>query len=540
MSRTRTIMVMVGIMVGMLLAAIDQTVVGTAMPRIIADLNGLQHYAWVFTAYMLTSTVMVPIYGKLSDIYGRRPFFLAGIVIFLIGSALSGLSQDMTQLIIFRGIQGLGAGAMMPISQAIIGDLFTPAERGKWQGIMMAVFGLATITGPTIGGLITDNWGWHWVFYVNMPIGILALLTAGLAMPALSSHREHTIDYFGAATLVAGTTPLLLAFSWAGGQYEWLSVQIIGLLAVSLVMFVAFYLIVMRSPEPIISPRLFNNSIFSVSIITTFLVSVGMFGAIMYLPLFVQGALGISATNSGAILTPMMLGVMASSIMGGQLLARTGRYKVLALGSFVVAGVGMFLLSTMTIATSQNEIIRNMVIVGLGMGVTMSLFTVVVQNAFPPRQLGEVTASLAFFRSIGGTIGVAILGSVMANRFSSALQGNIPDQLKAIIPPSQLAALENPEVLLSPETTVRIQQGFAAMGPQGQAIFQQLMTAIQSSLASAISGLFMVSVSAMALAFVATLFLREIPLRKTHHDVPLAVESLEALSTESVDTEAEE
>src|SRR5215471_2378866 len=277
-SRGRIIAILIGVMLGMLLAALDQTIVGTALPHIVASLGGLNHYAWVVTAYLLASTVSIPIWGKLSDIYGRRTFFILGMVIFLIGSALAGTSQNMTQLIIYRGIQGLGAGAMMPIALSIIGDLFSPAERGKWQGLIVAVFGLASIVGPTLGGWITDNWGWRWVFYVNMPVGIIAILTAGFVLPNVIIKRKHIIDYLGAFALVAGTVPLLLAFSWAGTQYAWGSWQIIGLFTFSVVMLIIFFLVEMRATEPIISPQLFKNSIFTVSTIAMFLVSAGMFG----------------------------------------------------------------------------------------------------------------------------------------------------------------------------------------------------------------------------------------------------------------------
>ncbi|HEV2472815.1 MAG TPA: MDR family MFS transporter, partial [Chthonomonadales bacterium] len=343
-SRQRLISILIGVLLGMLLAALDQTIVGTALPRIVSNLGGLDHYAWVVTAYLLASTVSVPIYGKLSDIYGRRFFFITGMVIFLAGSALAGTSQDMTQLIIYRGIQGLGAGAMMPIALAIIGDLFPPSERGKWQGLFVAVFGLASIIGPTLGGWITDNWGWRWVFYVNMPVGAIAILTAGFVLPKAVRRIQHTIDYLGAITLVAGAVPLLLAFSWAGTQYAWGSWQVILMFVIAAVMLAVFLLLELRNTEPIISPRLFKNSIFLISVVSTFLVSAGMFGAILYLPLFVQGALGNSATNSGYVLTPLMIGFMISSILGGQLLSRTGRYKVLALVGFAVAALGMFLL----------------------------------------------------------------------------------------------------------------------------------------------------------------------------------------------------
>ena len=507
---------MASVMLGMLLASVDQTIVGTAMPRIIAQLNGLEHYAWVATAYLLASTVSVPIYGKLSDIYGRKAFFIVGMVIFLLGSALSGMSQTMTQLIFFRAIQGLGAGAMMPIAMSIIGDILPPAERGKWQGLLVAIFGLSSIIGPTAGGWITDTWGWRWTFYVNMPIGAVALLVAVLVLPVAGQRRQHTIDYLGAATLVAGSVALLLGFSWAGTQYAWGSVQIIGLLVLAMVLLTAFILIERRAAEPIITPALFKNSIFSISVLATFLLAAGMFGAIMYLPLFVQGVIGNSATNSGEVLTPMMFGFMFSSIIGGQILSRTGRYKVLALVGFAVATVGMFLLSRMDASATDGLVIRNMIILGLGIGVLMSLFTIVVQNAFPVQQLGEVTAGITFFRSIGSTIGIAVLGTVMTNQFQSALRANLPAALTRVVPPDKLAALQNPQVLLAPGAAATIRHAFAAFGAQGAVLFGQLMHAIRVSLASAITDLFLVGACALALALLATLFLREIPLRKAN------------------------
>ena len=516
LGRRRLFSILIGVILGMLLAALDQTIVGTALPHIVASLGGLDHYAWVVTAYLLASTVSIPIWGKLSDIYGRRTFFILGMVIFLVGSALAGTSQNMTQLIIYRGIQGLGAGAMMPIAMAIIGDLFPPAERGKWQGLIVAVFGLASIVGPTLGGWITDNWGWRWVFYVNMPVGVIAILTAGFVMPKLVIRRQHIIDYLGVVTLVAGTVPLLLAFSWAGTQYAWGSWQIISLFSFSVVMLITFFLVEMRATEPIISPQLFKNSIFTVSTIAMFLVSAGMFGAILYLPLFVQGVLGNTATDSGLVLTPLMLGFMFSSIVGGQLLSRTGRYKILAMIGFTIAAIGMFMLSRMTPNTSQVEVVRNMLVTGLGIGVMMSLFTIVVQNAFPYRQLGEVTASLTFFRSIGSTMGVAVMGTIMTNEFQNALQSNIPAILKRLVSADRLAQLENPQLLLAPDVVAKIQQNFAAKGPQGLIIFRQLIEAIQKSLSTAITSVFFLGFILMVLGFITVLFLREIPLRKSH------------------------
>ncbi len=516
-SRGSIIAILIGVILGMRLAGLDQPVVGTALPRIAASLIGLEHYAWVITAYLLASTVSIPIWGKLSDIYGRRIIFIGGMVFFLAGSALAGTSQDMTQLIIYRGIQGLGAGALIPIAQAVIGDIFPPAERGKWQGLVFAVSGLTIIIGPTLGGWITDNWGWRWVFYVNMPVGAIAILTAGFALPRTVHHVRHAIDYLGAIILVAGTVSLLLAFSWASTQYAWNSGQIIGLFIAAVVMLTLFFLVEMRTTEPIITPKLFTNSIFLISVIAMFLVSAGMFVAILYLPLFAQGVLGESATNSGVVLTPMMAGFIFSSIVGGQLLSRTGRYKILAIFGFAVAAAGMFLLSRMTVTTTQGEIIRNMIITGLGAGVLLSLFTIVVQNAFPYRQLGEVTASLNFFRAIGATIGVAVMGTIMTNAFQSDLQSNMPQALTRLASARHLplAQLQNPQLLLAPDVVAKIQHGFAAFGAQGLALFHQLIEAIRVSLSSDITNVFFLGFIFMLLGLFSLLFLREIPLHKS-------------------------
>ena len=523
LSKQRLVPIIIGLMLGMLLAALDQTVVTTALPTVVRELGGqTQSYTWVITAYLLVSTVGVPIYGKLSDIYGRRIFFMAGMVVFLAGSALSGTSQNMTQLIIYRAIQGLGAGALMPIAQAIIGDIFPPSERGKWQGLFMAVFGLATIVGPVLGGYITDNWGWRWVFYVNMPVGAIAFVTAGIVMPKLVVRRQHKIDYLGSMALVLWSVPLLVAVSLGGNEWAWNAWQSVALFAVAVVMLGAFLVIELRAAEPVINPRLLKNSIFSVSVLTTFLLSAGMFGAITFLTVFVQIVLGETATNSGVVLTPMMLGFIVSSIVGGQILSRTGRYKILALIGFAVAAVGMFLLARMDITTTNTELVRNMVITGLGIGVMMSLFTIVVQNAFPFRMLGEVTATLSFFRSMGGTIGLAVLGAVMTNAFTTNRQSNMPAALKPYIPARSLSSLGQGSG--GGSSTAALQATFARFGPQGAELLRQLELAVRTSFSSAVTEIFLIGAGMMVLAFVSTLFLKEIPLRKSnrHGEAPAA------------------
>ncbi len=511
LSRRRIVMVIISVLLGMLLSALDQTVVGTAMPRIVADLNGLQHYAWVATGYLLASTASMPIWGKLSDAYGRKVFFMIGMVIFVLGSALCGQAHSMTELIAFRTVQGAGAGAMMPVVQAILGDIFPPAQRARWMGVLMSVFGVATIIGPLLGGWITDNMGWRWTFYVNLPIGIIALAFAAVALPAHVSLRRHVVDYFGAALLVAAAVPLLLAFSWAGSTYSWGSATIIGLFIVSVVMWLSFFWRESRAAEPVLNPQLFRNSIFAVSAVASSLQSAGMFGAIMFLPLFVQGVLGKTATNSGVILTPLMLGAIVTSIASGQVLARTGRYKVVVVTGFVAVAVGTYLLSRMGVGTTQGTLALYMVILGLGLGVAMSAFTVIVQNQYPTYRLGEVTAGLQFFRSIGATVGLAVFGSILNNRFASGMLHNLPGPLKG-----SAGKLDNPQVLLSSGARGTIATSFDKYGAQGHQLFLAFMDAVRHSLASAISDLFVLGTVIGILGLVAVLFLKEVPLRRTH------------------------
>ena len=498
LSRRRIAFVIAAVMLGMLLSALDQTVVGTAMPRIIASLNGLQHYAWVATGYLLASTASMPIWGKLSDAYGRKRFFILGMAVFVTGSVLCGQSHSMTELILFRAFQGLGAGAMMPISQAIIGDIFPPAQRAKWTGVLMSVFAVATIIGPLLGGWITDSsLGWRWTFYVNVPVGIVALTFAAVALPAHVSLRKHRIDYVGSALLVAAAVPLLLGLSWAGSTYPWFSWEIVGMFVFSAVMWVAFILRERRAAEPVINPQLFQNSVFTVSAVAGALQMAALFGAIMFLPLFVQGVLGKSATNSGIILMPLMLGAIVTSIGAGQILARTGKYKVIVIVGFVLAAGGAFLLSRM----------------GLGMGVAMSAFTVIVQNQYPSHRLGEVTAGLQFFRSIGSTIGLAVFGTILNNKFAAAMKTNLPGALRKY---NGSAALDNPQVLLSTSASAKIHAMFAKFGAQGDQLYQAFMHAVRQSLSTAISDLFVLSAIVGLIGLVVVLFLREDPLRRTH------------------------
>jgi EmrB/QacA subfamily drug resistance transporter len=521
--------IIVSLMLGMLLAALDQTIVGTAMPRIVTQLGGV-NYTWVITSYLLASTCTVPVIGKLSGIYGRKPFFIGGMIVFLIGSALSGTAQNMGQLVAYRAIQGLGAGALMPIALAFIADIFPPAERGKWQGMFTAVFGLASIIGPLIGGAITDNWGWRWVFYVNMPVGALALIVGMLVLPASTRRMRHTIDYLGAGILIVWAVSLLLGFSLGGTELAWNSWQIITLFVIAALGIVTFLYVERRVAEPIIRPSLFKNDIFAISTLSMFLVGAGMFGAITYLSPFVQLILGQSATNSGLILTPMMAGFIVSSIVGGQLLSRTGRYKPLAIVGFLVGASGMFLLSRMTPSTTNGELVRNMIITGLGIGVLMSLFTIIVQNAFGQNMIGQVTSSVTFFRSLGSSIGVAVLGAVVTNNFAGKVVASVPTALRPYVDASKLTNQS------TASKAVNAPAAIAHLGPQQfQALALQLATNVKGAFASSVTLAFAIGTVMLLLALVAALFLREIPLRGREPQAgdasvsPAAVEQLEAV-----------
>jgi EmrB/QacA subfamily drug resistance transporter len=518
LSRRRIVLVLISILLGMLLSALDQTVVGTAMPKIIADLNGLQHYAWVATAYLLASTASMPIWGKLSDAYGRKRFFIVGMSVFLVGSALSGQSRTMDELIVFRAVQGLGAGAMMPIVQAILGDIFPPAQRAKWAGVLMSVFGFATIIGPLVGGWLTDTGphGWRWCFYVNMPVGAVALAFAIVALPGHVTLRRHAIDYIGSTLLVLAAVPLLLGFSWAGSTYPWGSWEVVGSFVFSAVMWVAFFWREVRATEPVINPRLFTNSIFAVSAAASSLQSAAMFGAIMFLPLFVQGVMGKSATNSGIILMPLMIGAIVTSIGAGRVLSSTGRYKIMVVCGFAVTTLGAYLLSRMGLHTTQARLSADMVVMGLGLGIAMSTFTVIVQNQYPSHRLGEVSAGLQFFRSIGGTVGMAVFGTILNNRFAGAMAANLPAPLQRFTHGPDAAKLDNPQVLLSASASQELHAAFVRFGAQGEQLFAAFMNAVRHSLQMAISDIFMLAVFVSVAGFVTVLFLKEVPLRRTH------------------------
>ncbi|MBN9392498.1 MAG: MFS transporter [Chloroflexi bacterium] len=516
-SRRETLLTMISVLAVMLLAALDQTIVGTAMPRVIADLHGFDRYTWVTTAYLLASTVMVPIYGKLSDLLGRKPVFIVGLVIFLIGSGLSGAAQSMDMLIAFRALQGLGAAALMPIAIAIVGDLFTPRERAKWQGVTGAVFGLSSIIGPTAGGWITENASWRWVFYVNLPLGVIALGLLIFVMPVLKGRAENVkIDYLGAALLIIGSVPLLLGFTWAGSQYEWVSVQVLSMFGLALAGLVGFFVyeawLSRHNGQPIIEPSLFKNSVFSISVLVTAISSMALFGSIFFLPLFVQGVLGISITNSGLILTPLMLGAIITSIISGQIVGRTGKYKILAIAGMVISLGGTALLLRLGRDSTFFDVVLAMIILGIGMGAGMSLYTLIVQNAMPTK-IGQATSTLTFFRSIGSTIALSVMGSLMTQAYLPAFLGAVPASVSQTVPPQVLTAFHNPQILLSPDTQTQMTATFAQFGAQGQTLLQSLLDAVKTGLIEGIHNVFVLSVIITVVGLVAVFFLKEIELR---------------------------
>ena len=415
-------------MLGMLLASMDQTVVATALPTIVGELGGLNHLSWVITAYLLTSTASVPLYGKLSDIYGRKIMFQLAIAIFLAGSVVCGFSQSMTELVLFRGAQGLGAGGILAMAMAIIGDILPPRERGRYQGYTGSVFAFASVIGPLVGGLFTQHLSWRWVFYVNIPIGIAALAITTSALKMKHVRRDHTIDYVGATTIVAGVSSFLLYTTWAGPDHGWSSPLGIGLVAAGLVLTVSFVLVEARAAEPIIPLELFKLSVFRTSNLYSFIIGFAMFGGIVFLPVYLQVVDGMSPTRSGLSLLPMVVGIFSTSISSGIIMSRTGRYKVFPIMGAVTVMVALYLLSLLSVGSPYWQAGIYFWLFGAGLGLSMQIIVTIVQNAVDRRHMGTATSSVAFFRSMGGTFGAAVFGAILTARFAT----HLADQLGGI------------------------------------------------------------------------------------------------------------
>jgi EmrB/QacA subfamily drug resistance transporter len=425
----RIAVVMGGLMLVLLLASLDQTIVSTALPTIVRDLGGLEHLSWVVTAYLLAVTVVTPLYGKLGDLFGRKVVLQAALIIFLVGSALCGLAQGMTELIAFRAIQGLGGGGLLVSAQAAIGDVVAPSERGRYSGLFGAVFGVSSVAGPLIGGFFTTHISWRFIFYVNLPLGAIALVVLAATLPSVREHRRHTIDYAGTALLAVGLSALILATTLGGNTYAWASPQIIGMAIVGVLAIVALTFVERRAAEPILPPALFRNRVFVVCSAVGLVVGFALFGALTYLPLFQQVVRGLSPTASGLQLLPVMGGLLVSSIVSGQIIARTGRYKPFPIIGTAVAALGLYLLSSLEQSTPTGVAALHMLILGLGLGMVMQVLVLATQNAVSYDQLGVATSGATLFRSIGGSLGTAVLGAIFTGRLTAeqkAGEGQIP------------------------------------------------------------------------------------------------------------------
>ncbi|HVL23521.1 MAG TPA: MDR family MFS transporter [Thermomicrobiales bacterium] len=492
LSHNQIIGVMFGLMAGMFLAALDQSIVGVALPRITSDLGGLEHLAWVVTAYLLTSTAVTPLWGKISDLYGRRIIFQTAIVIFLVGSALCGLSQNMFQLIAFRALQGVGGGGLMAIALSIIGDVIPPRERGRYQGYFAAVFGVSSVAGPLLGGWLTDAFSWRWIFYINLPIGIVALVITSISLKMPVMRREHSIDYLGAGLIVASVSSLLLYLNYAGENWGWGGNRSLGLLALAVVFGALFFVVESSAKEPIIPLRLFKNSIFSVGNAYGFLAGMAMFGGIIFLPLYFQGVLGMSPTESGLAMIPMVAGIFTTSIGVGQLITKTGKYKIYPIIGAVVIIVSLLLLHSIQPDTPYWQIAIYAYLFGFGLGNTMQTITVAVQNAVEFRDMGAATSTTTFTRNLGAAIGTAIFGAILNARLGDHLASDLG--AAGITPPAGVL-----------ESTSNIQ----AMRRLEEPIRGIVLDAYTSS----ITDLFLVAIPFVVVALLVAFLLKEIPLR---------------------------
>jgi EmrB/QacA subfamily drug resistance transporter len=511
-TRTQLVLATVGVAMALFLAALDQTIVGVAMPRIVADLRGLDYYAWVTTAYLVTSTALVPIAGKLGDMFGRKPFLIAGMIGFVTASALCGMSQNMFELVVFRGLQGAFGGVLFASTFAVMADVFPPEQMARMSGVFGAVFGLSSVIGPTLGGFLTDGPGWRWAFYVNIPLGALAVVLVATQLPRVfSSARLRDIDWLGTGLLVAGLTPLLVALSMTR-DHAWLSATVLALLALAAAVLVAFYFVERRVQNPIVPFELFRLNVFAIPAVIAFFSAVGMFGVVIFVPLIYQGVLGTSATNSGQLLTPMQLAVVVTATLTGVLMARVKRYRFIGTAALTVMVLGLVLLAQVGPHSSPWTVTFDIILIGAGLGVTFPLTIAVVQAGLPHHLVGVGTSQVNFWRSLGGTMAVAILGSILSNRLPGAVQSKIAE-----LPPSpRLAAIGahgggGTQALLDP---ARLAHARALLPPDLGSTFDQLVGAARLGLAGTLHDLFLIAALVAGVALIASVFLREVPLTR--------------------------
>ena len=493
MTHRQIMVVMSGLMLGVLLAALDQTIVATALPRIVGEFNGLEHLSWVVTAYLVTSTASTPLYGKISDLYGRKPVFQFAIVVFLLGSILCGMAQSMGQLIAFRAIQGLGAGGLMVMAITIIGDIISPRERGRYQGYFGGVFGVASVAGPLLGGYFTEQLTWRWIFYVNVPVALAALVVTSIVLKMPHTRREHKIDYAGSALLVAAVTTVLLVTVWGGRTYDWTSATILALSAAGLLLSVAFVVREHYASEPILPLALFRNKVFTIANGVTFIVGLAMFGAIVYLPLYLQVVKGKSPTVSGLLLLPLMAGVLFASIGSGRIISRIGRLKIFPIIGTALMTASLLMLSQVKIDTTLWMISIAMVVLGLGLGCVMQVLILAVQNAVDRRDLGVATSATAFFRTLGGAFGTAIFGAVLTARLHYWEPKLLPAGAADRAPSGGDSLFNDPEAI--------------------RALPGVIHDAVLEMFVRSISTVYLVAVPVVLLGFVLTLFLPDTHLR---------------------------
>jgi EmrB/QacA subfamily drug resistance transporter len=491
--------IFIGLMLGMLVAAVSQTIVSPAMPVIVSELGGIEHYSWIATSALLMSAVTVPVVGKLSDIYGRRGFYIVGLVVFMLGSVLAGAAQGFWWLVAARAVQGFGMGTIMPLSQTIIGDIISARERGKYMGYLGGVFGVASIAGPLVGGWITDNFSWRWLFYVNLPIGVAALgfIVAYLHVP--HTPRRHRLDYIGFAALPLALVAVLLATTWGGTTYPWASWQIISLFLVGALVLIGFLINEYYAEEPVLPLRLWKNSVFSLSNISNMAIAMTMFGAIFFIPVYAQGVIGVNVTNSGAVLIPLTASMIVVSIAVGRLITRTGRYKGFMLVGLLVMMAGYFLLTRLGYGSTQTDLTLDMIVVGLGLGAVLQTYMLVVQNATSREDLGVATSTTQLSRSLGATLGTAVFGTIMTNGMRTEIPKHLPPH-----------ALQGPQAAkLSDGGGVGAILDPNALGQLPDAV----ATGIREGLAAAMHPVFVAGLPMLAVALVATLFIRAPPLR---------------------------